>query len=913
MLIFRRIVSGFRRLFHKTQVEQDMDEELRAYLETAAEQKMEAGVPREAAVRAARVEIGSVEAIKEGARDIGWESEVESCWQDVRYALRSLRKSPGFTAVAVLTLALGIGATTAIFSLLEAVILKSLPVRNPEELVLVGPRGFQIPAFQAFREHTDIFVDLLATSGVTPLDVDTQAGVREPTGVSLVSGSYFSTLGIQASIGRIFTVNEDRAPGEYPVAVASYGYWQRRFGGDAAILNRVVRIGGTPITIIGVAPQGFFGEQVGVAPDLWVPLAMWGQVVPGRNLLQSPGTAWLRVIGRVRPGVTASGVQLGLTRTFQQVLTGIFPNAAEDERRDIARATVTLEPAGTGVSNVRAQFARPLQMLMGAVVLVLLIACANIANLLLARGAARRREIDVRLALGMSRARLIRQLLTESLVLAALGGAAGLAIAWLGREALLRLISADGSRLPVAVTMDARLLVFVAVISSATAILFGLAPAWQSARASLVTSLVARCEKGGRPAFARGGFTGLRRGRPRQRLSAALVIAQVALSLVLLTGAGLFLRTIANLRDVDLGFSPERLLILDVNPQAAGYSGDRAIALHRRLLDNIKALPGVSSVSLSEHGVLTGRDSSTNRMRSEGFVAGPEGFPQTRWDVVGPRYFSTMGTRLLSGRDFTERDDSASPYVVAINEEMARFFFAGADPIGRRLVWDVGGGEKEFEIVAVTREVKLSGPRDERQMRFYLPYFQLPLIRPTWVLASTRFLVRTAADPALLAPLLRQLIPSEDPRLSVASLDVGPELVSRALYRERMVATLLVAFGVLAIGLACLGLYGLIAFHVVQRTSEIGIRMALGAQRSHVLWVTLRRGLAWIAAGVAVGIPLALGASRVAQGLLFGLSATDPGPLIGAAGVMSAMGLLAAYIPARRATRVEPMVALRCE
>jgi predicted permease len=481
-------------------------------------------------------------------------------------------------------------------------------------------------------------------------------------------------LGIQASIGRIFTVNDDRAPSEHPVAVASYGYWQRRFGGDAAgILNRVVRIGGTPITIIGVAPQGFFGEQVGGAPDLWVPLAMWGQVVPGRNLLQSPGTAWLRIIGRVRPGVTASGAQPGLTRTFQQVMTGIFgPNAAEDVRRDIARATVTLEPAAKGVSNVRAQFARPLQMLTGAVVLVLLIACANIANLLLARGAARRREIDVRLALGMSRARLIRQLLTESLVLAALGGAAGLVIAWLGREALLRLISADGSRLPVAVTTDARLLMFVAVISSATAILFGLAPAWQSARASLVTSLVASRETG---------------GRPRQRLSAVLVIAQVALSLVLLTGAGLFLRTIANLRDVDLGFAPEQLLILDVNPQAAGYSGDRAIALNVRLLDRTKALPGVSSVTLSEHGVLMGRDSSTNLMRSEGFVAGPEGFPQTRWDVVGPQYFSTIGTRLLSGRDFTEQDDSASPYVVAINEEMARFFL----PVRIRLADGLSG------------------------------------------------------------------------------------------------------------------------------------------------------------------------------------------------------------------------------
>jgi predicted permease len=550
---------------------------------------------------------------------------------------------------------------------------------------------------------------------------------------------------------------------------------------------------------------------------------------------------------------------------------------------------------------------------MGAVVLVLLIACANVANLLLSRAAARRREIDLRLALGMSRVRLIRQLLTESLVLAAVGGAVGVAFAWLGREALLRLISADGSRLPVAVVTDARLLLFVAVISSATAILFGLAPAWQSARASVVTSLVTRREAGGRPAFARRVFAELRPGKPRQRLSSLLVVAQVAVSLVLLTGAGLFLRTIANLRDVDLGFTPEQLLILDVNPQAAGYRGDRAIALNRRLLHAIQVVPGVSSVSLSENGMLMGRDSSTNLMRPEGFVAGPEGFPRTHWDVVGPRYFSTIGTPLLSGRDFSDRDGVGSPLVVAINAEMARLFFAGANPIGQRLAWDVGGGQREFEIVAVTHDVKQSGPRDEPHMRFYLPYLQLPVVRNTWIVASTRFLVRTAADPAALARILRQLMSSEDPRLSVASLDIGPELVSRTLVQERMVATLLVAFGVLAVGLACLGLYGLIAYHVVQRTSEIGIRMALGAQRGEVLWVMLRRALVWIAVGVAAGIPLALSASRVAQGLLFGLSSADPGPLIGAAGVMSALGLLAAYIPARRATRVEPMIALRCE
>jgi predicted permease len=388
-----------------------------------------------------------------------------------------------------------------------------------------------------------------------------------------------------------------------------------------------------------------------------------------------------------------------------------------------------------------------------------------------------------------------------------------------------------------------------------------------------------------------------------------LVIVQVALSLVLLMGAGLFLRTIANLREVDLGFAPERLLIVDVNSQTAGYSGDRAAALSRRLLDEIVGVPGVLSASLSEHGVLTGMDNGTNLMRAEGFVAGPEGFPQTRWDVVGPRYFSTIGTAIVSGRDFSDRDDTASPSVVAINEAMAGLFFDQASPIGRRLIW----GEAELEIVALTRDVKQSGPREQTQPKFYLPYLQLPKVRPNWVLESTRFLIRAAGDPSTLAAVLRERIRSEDARLSIASVDVGPELARRTLVRERMVATLLVTFSGLAVGLACLGLYGLIAYQVARRTNEIGIRMALGAQRGDVLGGILRQGLVWIASGIALGIPMALGASRLVQGLLFGLSATDYGSLIAAAALMSGMGVLAAYIPARRATRVDPVIALRAE
>jgi predicted permease len=815
---------------------------------------------------------------------------------DLRYAIRTLIKTPAFTAVAVLTLALGIGATTAIFSLFDAVLLKSLPVRNPDELFIV-PAG-QYPMFQAVQRETEIFSDVLASASLEAFDVAIGGGDSEKVHVSLVSSSYFSTLGVGAAIGRVFDRGDEQPPGQPAIAVASYGFWLQRLARDPGVVGRPIRVRGTPLTIVGVAPEGFFGEEVGVAPSLWIPLTMWGQVVPGRNLLQSPATAWLRTIGRLKPGISATQADARLTPRLQRQLEQIFgPQISADERSDIDAFTVKLRPAAKGASRLRTRFAQPLELLMAAVVLVLLISCANVANLSLARAVARRRDIDLRLALGMSRIRLVRQLFAESLVLSLAGGALGLAIAWAGREALLRLISADGMRLTVPAQTDLRLLAFVAVVSMGTAIIFGSVPVWRSVRASLVTSLA------GRSAIV---------DRRAHLVSPILVIAQVAVSLVLLMGAGLFLRTLANLRDVDLGFAPERLVILDVNPRAAGYSIERSTGVTHRVLERLRAVPGISSATFSENGVMFGRDSSTNQIRPEGFTAGPEGFPRAQWDVVGPRYFSTMGIALAAGRDFNDRDDESSPRVVAINEAMARRFFAATNPIGRRLLWG-GDNQIDVEVVAVVRDVRQSGPRDVSHLRFYLPYRQLSNTRPSWDLASVQFLVRTADDSDAMRRSLQSSIAAEDARLSIASVRTGPELVERSLVQERMIATLSIAFSLLGVGLACIGLYGLVGHHVAQRTREIGVRMALGAERSQVLWATLARALLWTASGIALGIPIALSVSRLAESLLFGLSPRDTATLAGAAVLLLAFGLVAAYIPARRAANIDPLAALRYE
>jgi predicted permease len=897
----RVVASRLRGWFSQRQRDADLRDEIQAHLDLLTDEYVGRGLTRDHARAAARRDFGGVEHMKDRYRDQRGLPAIDAIVGDVRYAVRMLRKSPVFTSVAVVSLALGIGANTAIFSVLDAVLLKLLPVKNPAQLFELGGREYSYPAYRALRDEGRAFTELFASGGTDVQTVEIDDGPSERAGISLVSGNYFAALGVSPALGRTFTDADDRVPGASAIAVASYRYWQRRFGGDAAIAGRSIRISRAPFTIVGVAPPEFFGERVGEAPDLWVPVTMQAEVLPGKQWLTRHTVSWLNLIGRLKPDVSVAQASASTTiiyRRFQEQASGSLASA--ERRQEIASEIIELVPVGKGLSRLRRQFSTPLRVLMGAVAFVLLIACANITNLLIARADARRREIGLRLALGISRRRLVQQLLTESLVLASIGGVAGIVFARWGIDALLRLLSTDGSPLPVAIALDARLLGFALLLSLVTGVLFGIAPAWQSARLDVLASLSGRRS-------ATGLLHGTRSTVTHAGLSRLAVIGQVALSIVLVMGAGLFARSLANLKRVDLGFTPERLLVVDVDPKAIGYRDGQYGAFCRRLLDRFAAVPGVSSVTFSENGLLTGRDSDAS-IRPEGFAPSGSRDLRASFDVVGPRYFPTVGMPVLSGRGIDERDDASGPRVVVINEEMARFYFAGANPIGKRIA---RGQDDDWEIVGVVRDAKLHGPRDKKERRYYLPYFQ----QRDPEFSSTRFTVRTAAGiaPSHLIASLQQAARAEDKTLPILSAATAAELFDRTLAQERMLATLAGTFGALAMVLASVGLYGVMAYRVARRTSEIGIRLALGAARSDVLWLVLRESLALILAGLAIGVPLALGVSRILQSLLFGLRATDPGTLGAALLVMTAIGALAGYIPALRAARIEPTEALRCE
>ena len=834
---------------------------------------------------------------------------MNALFQDLRFGLRMLAKNPGFTAVAVITLALGIGANTAIFSLLNVVMLRELPVQSPQQLVLLGMARsagssddfantelYSYPFYREMRQKNQVFSEVSATLSLFFTKMHGAVGGStelEPLDVQLVSGSYFPMLGVKPVLGRSFTEAEDEPAGGHPVAMVSYPWWDRRFARDPAIMGKTVTLGSTVYTVIGVTPPGFFGTTVGESPNLWIPLSMEKQVSPGWNGLDNKSFQSLYILGRIKPGVSVGQAQANVNLLARQIWRE-FAGATLTQRQqeDLQHTQIELTPAARGLPRLRYGASLPLQILMAVVGLVLLIACANIANLLLARATAREREIAVRMSLGAGRARLIRQMLTESVLLAVAGGAVGVALASWAGNGLLAMVPHGSDPLPLDVAPDARVLGFTFVVSLATALLCGIAPALRATRIALSSSL-----KEGRGAISIAS---------RTPLAKALIVSQVALSLVLLIGAGLFLRTLVNLSHVDTGFNKENVLMFGIDPPSVGYKEDqRVVSLYQQIEQRVSALPGVRAASISFFTFNQGE--WTDPVSVIGRTPTPEDDMAATHNVVGSGYFATMGIPLLLGRAFGPQDTGASPKVAVINETFARWCLPGGSPIGRH--FGIGGDpahSNDIEVVGVVKDAKYENLRDRPFAAAYYPYTQR-------VQYLNDFEVRYTGRPEVIISEVRQAIGQVDRSLPVVYQGTMVEQVNRSMAGQALIARLSTFFGLLAAFLACIGIYGLMSYAVMRRTNEIGIRMALGAETSGVLWMVMRESLILVAAGVGIGIPAALTAARLVSSVLYGTKATDPLTITASALVMIAVAALAGYLPARRAAKVDPMVALRYE
>jgi len=883
MPLLPRLSSLWRNLFHKARKDQDLSEEIEAYLEMLVEQKINKGLDPAEARRAALIELGGREQVREKVRDGRAGHQLETLWRDLRYGLQTLRRNPGFTAVAALSLALGIGANTAIFSLIDAVLLRMLPVKNPEQLVILEKDG--VPVNKESRNLSSNFYEQLRgqselLGGVCnfyPSDFRVVVdGQSESFKGDIVSGSFFSVLGVKALLGRTITAEDDNVPGGQPVVVISYNFWRRRFASDPAIVGRNIVLNGQPNTIIGVTPPGFFGVSVGYATPLWK---------PGGN--DDVG----EVMARLKPEVSEQQVSAALTGLLQQSLVAESGSVlTPEERQSVQRRRVVLIPASRGLSRLRSQFSEPLRILMAVVGLVLLIACANVANLLLARATARRKEIAVRLALGAGRLRLIRQLLTESMLLALAGGALGLFFAWWGSSFLLALVGSGRNPVFLNLTPDARALGFTAAASFLAGILFGMAPAWRATRIDLIPALKDN--------------TRISRGGARLGLGKTLVVTQVALSLLLLIGAGLFVRSLEKLKSLDAGINRENVLLVSTDPQMIGYQrGARQIVdLYERMRERIKAIPGVRNVSFSDDVPLGGRGTTASgEVQARGQ---PSRYYREEICASGPEYFETVGMTILRGRGFTAQDNEKAPRVAVVNETFARHYFGGDGALGQR----VSFGPHYSEIVGVVKDSKYESLRERTLPMWYIPYLQAPML---W--RGTTFQIRTAADQTQIIPAVRQAVREINANLPLFNIKTLAKQVDETLVQERLIGTVSGFFGLLSLLLAAIGLYGILAYSVNQRTREIGIRMALGAQRGKVLRMVLKQGMKLVLLGAGLGLAVSFAVTRVIANQLFDVTPTDPVTFIGAPILLLIVALAACFAPARRATKVDPLVALRCE
>lgn len=842
---------------------------------------------------------------------------MQSLLQDIRFSLRILVKNPGFTFVAVLTLAFGIGANTAIFSLLNAVMLQSIPVRNPDQLVVLrwsaharpqnsgsssfgdcqwtkwtkdvaGSCSFSYPVLREIREHGDSFSSIGAFAGPAQLDL-TGNGTASIARGEIVSGDYFQTLGVGAAVGRTIEP-ADEQPGAEAVAVLSYAYWQTAFAGAPSAVGKSIKLNGVPFTIVGVADQIFTRLTPGHSQDMWLPLTQMGPL----RLRWGRGTAdernwWLTIVGRLKPGMFLKQAESQVSSLFRNEVVKEKLLKTEDDPQ------VTLTPAQEGLSGIRGQLGQPLYILMAAVGIVLLISCANVAGLMLSRAAARQKEIAVRLALGAGRARVIRQLLTESLLLSAAGAALGVILAYWGAAALAAFASANRySNFQINANPDLTVLALTAAVAALTGILFGLAPAFRGTRVNVAPALKENAASMSAASFGAG--------RGRIGLGSALVVAQVALSLVVLAGAGLVVRSLANLNAIDPGFDTHNVLQFGINPALTGYYKEEQVQpLYRELQRRLGSLPGVVSVSYASDALLDG-GLWTSDVRVEGRP--DKNTVETQMLAVGPEFFSTMKIPMMTGRTLTYEDLKSKRDVAVVNRAFVQKFLENRPALGLHF----GGDDpkaRQYEIVGVVGDTKYADLRDEIAPTAFVPLKDM--------VGDTHFALRTAINPQALIPAVRKTVSELDNNLPIYEVKTQTQRIERLLFNERLLARLASLFGLLALLLACIGLYGLLAYEVARRTREIGIRSALGAQKRDVLRLVGGQGLLLVIGGAILGVGGAMAVTRSLQTLLYGVTPSDPLTYLGVSVLLIAVGLTACYIPARRATHVDPVVALRYE
>jgi predicted permease len=848
-------------------------------------------------------------------------ASLDNAFRDFKYALRTLARTPGFTAIAILTLALGIGANTAIFTLLDQVLLRLLPVKNPQELVLLTMRGrhygsnwggnaISHPMFRDFAAHNEVFSDMFCRF---PYDASLSFnGQAEHVQLEMVSGTYFSVLGLNPYLGRVFTPEDDRLPDAYPYVILNYAYWKSRFSSDPNIVGKTLILNNQNVTIVGVLQPGFDGVELGRSPKLFVPIMMQKEIMVGNpnDMLKERRNRWVNAFGRLKPGVAREQAKAALQPFMHSMLEmevkeKAFAHASPYDREQFLKCYIDLLPGSQGRSYARQTLSTPLWVLMGTTGLVLLIACANLANLLLVRGSARKKEIAIRLAMGATRPRIIAQLLIESLSLSAFGALAGLALAYWADKGLMAAYLPSDSGLRISTTPDLRILLFTLAVTVATGIFFGLIPALQTTKPNVATTL-----KDEAAAVVGGGHGALRK---------SLVIAQVTLSLLLLIGAGLFTKSLGNLRNLGPGFPPQNLVGFEIDPSYSGYSVARMKVFYPQLLDSLSSIPGVQSTGLASLRILEDNEWDSS-MTVEGFTPPtPDAHPEPFMNQISPNYFATLGVPIVNGRDFRPSDTREvnhrpeepfgwNPAVVMINESFAKKYFAGRNPVGLHIGFGSDPGTPtDMEVIGVVKDIKYTNLRDEIPPQAYVPYIADRFI------GGMVIYVRTVADPTLLMSSIRAKVRDLDANIPISSMHTTEVQINNSLSTERMIASLSAVFGFLATLLAVIGLYGVMAYTVAQRTREVGIRMALGAAQGSVIWMVMREVLVLVAVGIAAGVVFSLALTRVVESQLFGLTPHDPLTLSLATATLAFVACAAGYIPAWRASRLDPVKALRYE